>query len=111
MKTVESIGKSLNGKKIILRLDLNVPLNKQKITDTNRIDKVIPTLQFLINNKAKILILSHIGRPKGKVIKELSMKPICEYLENKLNQSIYLVKTDINNFREKIYLTTKKRVF
>ena len=108
MKTVESIGKSLNGKKIILRLDLNVPLNKQKITDTNRIDKVIPTLQFLINNKAKILILSHIGRPKGKVIKELSMKPICEYLENKLNQSIYLVKTDINNFREKDLFDNKK---
>ncbi len=108
MKTVESIAKSLNGKKIILRLDLNVPLNKQKITDTNRIDKVIPTLQFLINNKAKILILSHIGRPKGKVIKELSMKPICEYLENKLNQSIYLVKTDINNFREKDLFDNKK---
>ena len=66
MKTVESIAKSLNGKKIILRLDFNVPLNKQKITDTNRIDKIIPTLDFLINNKAKILILSHVGRPKGQ---------------------------------------------
>ena len=77
MKTVESIAKSLSGKKIILRLDLNVPLNKQKITDTNRIDKIIPTLDFLLNNKAKILILSHIGRPKGKVIKELSMEPVC----------------------------------
>ena len=63
MKTVESIAKNLNGKKIILRLDLNVPLNKKKITDTNRIDKIIPTLNFLINNNAKILILSHIGRP------------------------------------------------
>ena len=82
MKTVESIAKSLNGKKIILRLDLNVPLNKQKITDTNRIDKIIPTLHFLIKNKAKILIISHVGRPKGKVIKELSMEPICEYLKN-----------------------------
>ena len=49
MKTVESIAKSLNGKKIILRLDLNVPFNREKITDTNRIDKVIPTLNFLIN--------------------------------------------------------------
>ena len=101
MKTVESIAKSLNGKKIILRLDLNVPLNKQKITDTNRIDKIIPTLHFLINNKAKILILSHVGRPKGKVIKELSMEPICEYLKNKLNQNIHLIKTNINNFKDK----------
>ena len=101
MKTVESIAKSLNGKKIILRLDLNVPLNKQKITDTNRIDKIIPTLHFLIKNKAKILILSHVGRPKGKVIKELSMEPICEYLKNKLNQNIHLIKSNINNFKEK----------
>jgi len=48
MKTIESIAKSLNGKKIILRLDLNVPLNRQKITDTNRIDKIIPTFIKLI---------------------------------------------------------------
>ena len=101
MKTVESIAKSLNGKKIILRLDLNVPLNKQKITDTNRIDKIIPTLHFLINNKAKILILSHVGRPKGKVVKELSMEQICEYLKKKLSQKIRLIKTNINNFKEK----------
>ena len=68
MKTIESIAKKLKNKKIILRLDLNVPLNKQNITDSNRIDKIIPTLNFLINNKAKILILSHVGRPKGKKI-------------------------------------------
>ena len=108
MKTVESIAKSLNGKKIILRLDLNVPLNKQKITDTNRIDKIIPTLHFLINNKAKILILSHVGRPKGKVIKELSMEPICEYLRNKLSRNIRLIKTNINNFKDKDLFDNKK---
>ena len=101
MKTVESIAKSLNGKKIILRLDLNVPLNKQKITDTNRIDKIIPTLDFLVNNKAKILILSHVGRPKGKVVKELSMEPVCEYLKYKLNQKIRLIKANLNNLKEK----------
>ena len=108
MKTVESIAKSLNGKKIILRLDLNVPLNKKKITDTNRIDKIIPTLHFLINNKAKILILSHVGRPKGKVVKELSMEPICEYLKNKLSQNIRLIKTNINNFKDKDLFDNKK---
>ena len=101
MKTIESIAKSLKSKKIILRLDLNVPLNRQKITDTNRIDKIIPTLHFLIKNKAKILIISHVGRPKGKVIKELSMEPICEYLKNKLNKNIHLIKTNINNLKDK----------
>ena len=108
MKTVESIAKSLNGKKIILRLDLNVPLNKKKITDTNRIDKIIPTLHFLINNKAKILILSHVGRPKGKLVKELSMEPICEYLEKKMSQKIRLIKTNINNFKNKDLFDDKK---
>ena len=108
MKTVESIAKNLNGKKIILRLDLNVPLNKKKIIDTNRIDKIIPTLHFLINNKAKILILSHVGRPKGKVVKELSMEPICEYLEKKLSQKIFLIKTNINNFKDKDLFDNKK---
>ena len=101
MKTVESIVQSLKDKKIILRLDLNVPINKQQIIDTNRIDKIIPTIKFLINNKAKILILSHVGRPNGKIIKELSMKPICEYLKNKLNKNIHLIKTNINDFKEK----------
>ena len=108
MKTVESIAKSLNGKKIILRLDLNVPLNRQKITDSNRIDKIIPTLNFLIKNKAKILILSHVGRPKGKVIKELSMEPICEYLKNKLSQNIRLIKTNINNHKNKDLFDNEK---
>ena len=92
MKSIESISKTLAGKKVILRLDLNVPLEKKNITDTNRIDKIIPTLTFLVNNKAKILILSHVGRPKGKVIEELSMSPICEYLQKKLNQKIHLIK-------------------
>ena len=78
--------KNLKSKKILLRLDLNVPLQKKNITDTNRIDKIIPTLTFLISNKARILIISHVGRPKGKIIEGLSMSPICEYLQKKLNQ-------------------------
>ena len=101
MNTIESIAKSLKGKKVILRLDLNVPLYKQNITDTNRIDKILPTLNFLINNKAKILILSHVGRPKGRMIKDLSMEPICRYLKKKINQNIHLIKTNINHHIEK----------
>ena len=68
---------NLNDKKILLRLDLNVPLNNKKITDTTRIDKIIPTLKFLIRHNSKIIILSHVGRPKGKFVNELSLKPIC----------------------------------
>ena len=87
--------KNLNNKKILLRLDLNVPLERDKITDTTRIDKILPTLNFLIKEKAKIIILSHIGRPKGKVDLKLSMKPVCNYLTNKLNEKIKFISEKI----------------
>ena len=69
---------NLNNKKILLRLDLNVPLFGDKITDTTRIDKILPTLNFLISKNAKIIIISHVGRPKGKVVNDLSLRPICK---------------------------------
>jgi len=86
---------NLNQKKVLLRLDLNVPLDNGKITDTTRIDKILPTINFLLKSEAKIIILSHVGRPKGKVVSELSLKPICEDLKNKLNQNIKLVSKNI----------------
>ena len=88
---------NLNNKRILLRLDLNVPLLGDKITDTTRIDKILPTLKFLISQNAKIIIISHVGRPKGKVINELSLKPICKDLEIKLSQNIKLIS---KNFKE-----------
>ena len=96
-----SIEKNLNGKKILLRLDLNVPLNKGNITDTTRIDKILPTLKFLNKQKAKIIILSHIGRPKGKVLKELSLEPICENLKDQLGLRVKLIKQNINDIKKK----------
>ena len=92
---------NLNQKKVLLRLDLNVPLVNGKITDTTRIDKILPTLRFLLNNKCKIIILSHVGRPKGKFIDSLSLKPICENLKNKLNENIKLITTDIKSISSK----------
>ena len=90
---------NLNQKKVLLRLDLNVPLDNGKITDTTRIDKILPTINFLLKNEAKIIILSHVGRPKGKVISELSLKPICEDLKNKLNQNIKLISKNIKEIK------------
>jgi len=86
---------NLENKKILLRLDLNVPLLDGKITDTTRIDKILPTLNFLISQNAKIIIISHVGRPKGKVVNDLSLRPICKDLEMKLNQNIKLLTKDI----------------
>ena len=86
---------TLNNKKILLRLDLNVPLVNDKITDTTRIDKILPTINFLLSQNTKIIIISHVGRPKGKVVKELSLNPICKDLEVKLNQNIKLISKNI----------------
>ena len=86
---------NLSEKIILLRLDLNVPLNNGKITDTTRIDKIIPTINFLLKNNAKIIILSHIGRPKGKIVNSLSLKPVCEDLKDKLNENIKLVTKNL----------------
>ena len=93
--------KNLNNKKILLRLDLNVPLERDKITDTTRIDKILPTLNFLIKEKAKIIILSHVGRPKGKVIKELSLEPIREELQKKLRKKVKLISENIKEIKNK----------
>ena len=87
--------KNLNQKIVLLRLDLNVPIKNGVITDQTRIDKILPIINFLIEKEAKILILSHVGRPKGKEDKELSLKPICENLEKKINKKIRLIKENI----------------
>ena len=79
---------NLKSKKVLLRLDLNVPLKNGIITDETRIDKILPIINFLIKKKSKIIIISHVGRPKGKINKDLSLKPICENLEKKINQKI-----------------------
>ena len=92
---------NLNNKKILLRLDLNVPLIDDKITDTTRIDKILPTLKFLISQNTKIIIISHIGRPRGQVVNELSLRPICDDLEVKLSQNIKLISKDIKEITSK----------
>ena len=93
--------KNLIRKKILLRLDLNVPLKNGKISDTTRIDKILPTLNFLIKRKTKIIILSHVGRPKGKIVKELSLKPIGEDLKKKLNVGVRLITKNIYEIKNK----------
>tara|TARA_A100001035_G_C27766216_1_gene493813 strand:+ start:267 stop:1439 length:1173 start_codon:yes stop_codon:yes gene_type:complete len=85
----------LKDKKILIRLDLNVPLKNDEIIDTTRIDKILPTLNFLIKKKSKIIIISHIGRPNGKIDLKLSMKPVCKYLSKKLDKKINLVSKNI----------------
>ena len=87
--------KNLGDKRILLRLDLNVPIKNKKIKDQTRIDKILPVVNYLIKKKCKILIISHVGRPKGKKNKELTLKPICENLSKKISKNISFIENDL----------------
>jgi len=86
----------LKGKKVILRVDLNVPMKDGSITEVSRIIKILPTIKLLIEKKAKIVILSHIGRPKGKVVNGMSLEPISKKLSDLLNLEVLFNKNQIN---------------
>ena len=79
----------IENKTIILRVDLNVPIKEKKIQDFTRISLVLPFLKELIKKKSKIILLSHLGRPKGKKDTNLSLLPIYKYLKEKLNTNMY----------------------
>ncbi len=81
----------LCGKRVLLRVDFNVPLNSHlQITSDKRIKEVLPTLRYLIKNRAKIIIMSHLGRPEGKVVPEYSLKPVAEHLRELLKHPVIL---------------------
>ena len=92
-----SENKTVSNKRVIVRLDLNVPIKGSKIEDYTRIKAIEPFINKLIKYKAKIILLTHLGRPKGKVVPELSLKPIFNYLEKKLNGNIHFYKDKIND--------------
>ena len=100
MKSLKSLNNKISNKIVIIRLDLNVPILNSKIQDTNRIDKIIDTLNYLIKQKSKILIVSHVGRPKGMERIELSLKPICEYLSIKLEKNVKLVSNNLKSLKK-----------
>ena len=92
MKNILNKNLNLKGKKVLLRVDLNVPMKNGAITEISRIKKIIPTINLLLEKQAKIIIISHIGRPKGKVVKEMSLKPISEKLSSLLKKEVLFNK-------------------
>ncbi len=85
---------SVSGKRVVIRLDLNVPIADGVVTDTTRIDRVVPTLQELLKKGAAVIILAHFDRPKGKVVPEMSLKPVAAALEKALGHRVEFVFTD-----------------
>ena len=96
MKSILDQDLVLKGKKVLVRVDLNVPMKDGTITEVSRIVKILPTVKLLIEKKAKIIILSHIGRPKGKVINGMSLEPISKKLSALLNTEILFNKDKID---------------
>nr|WP_188206931.1 phosphoglycerate kinase [Alkalibacillus aidingensis] len=82
----------LQGKRVFCRVDFNVPMSKGEISDDTRIQAALPTIMYLIQNGAKVILASHLGRPDGEVVDELRLDPIAQHLSNYLEQPVF--KTD-----------------
>src|SRR5208337_5594054 len=89
MKTLDDL--DLKGKRVFMRVDFNVPLDKQRhITDDFRIRAVLPSVRKVIDSGGRLILASHLGRPKGKVADEFSLRPVAEYLSSLLAKPVPL---------------------
>ena len=85
-KTVQDI--EVSGKKVLVRVDFNVPIKDGKVGDDTRIQAALPTINYLLERDATVILCSHLGRPKGDVKPEFSLKPVADYLGIILNQPV-----------------------
>ncbi|MFT8704193.1 phosphoglycerate kinase [Bifidobacterium aquikefiricola] len=91
MKTLKDLG-DLQGKRVLVRADFNVPLKGTTITDDGRIKAALPTIEALRNDGAKVILMAHLGRPKGKVVPDLSLAPVAKRLGELLGIEVPLAK-------------------
>lgn len=80
----------VTNKNVLVRVDINVPMKGEKIEDETRIKAVIPTIKYLCEQKAKVIIISHFGRPKGKVVPEMSLRPLVNRIKELLGEKVNL---------------------
>jgi phosphoglycerate kinase len=85
-KTLDDL--NVKGKRVLVRADLNVPMKDGKVTDASRIERQAPTIEELSNKGARVIVLSHFNRPKGKVVPEMSLKPIAPALSKELGKPV-----------------------
>ena len=86
VRTIDDV--DVAGKRVLVRVDFNVPMKDGKVTDTTRIDRTVPSLKELSEKGAKVIILSHLGRPKGKKNLEFTQKPVAEALAKALGKPV-----------------------
>lgn len=90
IKTLKDV--DLSGKRVLVRCDFNVPLKDGVITDDSRIDAAIPTIQHLVDQSARVILCSHLGRPKGQQVAEMSLAPVAEALSSKMKLPVTFVE-------------------
>jgi phosphoglycerate kinase len=89
-KTIEDI--DATGKKVLVRVDFNVPIKDGEVGDDTRIQAALPTLKYLLDKKASLILCSHLGRPNGEVKPEFSLKPVAKHLSKLLGQQVTFVE-------------------
>lgn len=105
-KTVKDV--DVNGKSVLLRCDFNVPLDKfGHISDTKRIDESLVTVNYLLENNAKVVLCSHMGKPRGKFDKKLSLAPVASYLSKVLKREVKLTQDVVGEDAEKTISSLK----
>lgn len=86
---------SWRGKRALVRVDFNVPMKGEEIQDTGRIDAALPTIRYLLDQGARVVLMSHLGRPKGEAKAEFSLTPVAKALEEKLGQKVSFLPSDV----------------
>lgn len=87
-KTLDDLPENIAGQRVMVRVDLNVPMADGVVTDTTRLSRVTPTIEELSSKGAKVILLAHFGRPKGQVVPEMSLKPVAQALEEVLDHRV-----------------------
>lgn len=106
-QTVEDI--DVNGKRVIVRVDFNVPLGaNHQIMDDSRIRAALPTINYLVEHDAKVILMSHLGRPKGLVNPEFSLEPVAVHLSNLLGKAVFFSRDCVGEEPKKLIANMKK---
>ncbi len=100
-KSIKDLG-DIKGKRALVRVDVNVPLDENKnVTDDTRIQAILPTVKFLKDKGAKIILMAHLGRPKGEWNLEFSLEPVAKYLAKVLGEDVLFVKSPVGEGADK----------
>ena len=108
-KSIKDLG-DIKGKRALVRVDINVPLDENNnVSDDTRIQAIIPTVKYLTDKGAKVILMAHLGRPKGEVKPEFSLEPVAKYLSKVLGQDVLFVKSLVGQGADKELEALKDR--